>query len=149
MKRFLTFFVLFVALTLPVLALSMAIHRDIHFPKNYDPNTAAEIRSVIRDEQFHFVDGLVSYWPPDWGTQLNYAGDADQLSAFLKKVQGIKGMRMRVVLYNGRDDERRRDSDWWLDFSHARPDELTIYVNLNSRNLVLSKVQLPAWEPAE
>ena len=33
-------------------ALSRAIDRDIHFPKNYDPVRAGAIRSVIRDERF-------------------------------------------------------------------------------------------------
>jgi hypothetical protein len=133
-------------ITLQVMALSMAIQTDINFPKDYDPKTAMEIRRVIQDEQFKFVDGLVSYWPPDWGTRLSFEGDSESLNLFLTKVRGIKGIGMRIILYKGRDDERRRDSDWQLDFSHARPKELTIYLNLNAKNLDFYKIRLPEWK---
>jgi hypothetical protein len=52
---------------------------------------------------------------------------------------------MRVVLYRGRNDERRRDSPWQLDFSQARPDELMVYLNLNAAGLDFDKVKLPEW----
>ena len=134
---------------LPLLALSMSIHRDINFPEGYDTNKAAEIRRVIQDEQFKFVGGLVSYWPPDWGTRLSFEGDAESLNKFLTKAREIKGIEMRLILYKGRDDERRRDSDWQLDFSQARPKQLTIYLNLNAKNLDFYKIKLPEWYPNE
>ena len=56
---------------------------------------------------------------------------------------------MRIILYKGRDDERRRDSDWQLDFSHARPKQLTIYLNLNAKHLDFDKIKLPEWKPNE
>lgn len=133
-------------LPLPLLALSMSIHRDIDFPKGYDINKAAEIRRVIQDEQFKFVDGLVSYWPPDWGTRLSFEGGAESLNKFLTKVREIKGIEMRLILYTGRDDERRRDSDWQLDFSRARPSQFTIYLNLNAKNLDFYKINFPLWK---
>lgn len=136
------------ALPLTVSALSRSIHRDIEFPKEYDATKASAIRAVIQDEQFKFAGGTVSYWPPDWGTRLSFEGDADSLNLFMTKVRSINGIGLQVILYKGRDDEGRRDSDWQLDFSHARPDQLTIYLNLNARNLDLSKIRLPIWKPA-
>jgi hypothetical protein len=130
----------------PALALSMPIHRDISFPKDYDTNKAAEIRRVIQDEEFKFVGGLVSYWPPDWGTRLSYEGDADSLNKFLTRVRQLKGIGLRIILYKGRDDEARRDSDWQLDFSQARPNQLTIYLNLNAKNLDFDEINLPEWK---
>src|SRR5688572_31260390 len=136
-------------LPFPALALSMAIHRDINFPEGYDTNKAAEIRRVIQDEQFKFVGGLVSYWPSDWGTRLSFQGEADSLNIFLARLREIKGIGLRLILYKGRDDERRRDSDWQLDFSHARPKQLTIYLNLNAKNLDFYKIKLPEWRAEE
>ena len=136
------------ALILPTaaaFALSTPIGRDIDFPKDYDPTTAAAIRKVIQDERFKFVDGLVSYWPPDWGTRLSFTGDAGSLNDFFQALRGLRGIGLRVILYHGRDDELRRDSPWQLDFSHARPDQLTVYLNLNAKELDFYKVKLPDW----
>jgi hypothetical protein len=54
-------------------------------------------------------------------------------------------MGLRIVLYHGRNDELRRDSPWQLDFSHARPDRLTVYLNLNAKGLDFDEVKLPDW----
>ena len=126
-------------------ALSRTIGRDIEFPKNYDLKKAEAIRKVIRNEQFKFVDGTVSYWPPDWGTRLSFEGDAASLNVFLAELRELSGISLRLILYRGRNDELRRDSAWQLDFSHARPNQLTVYLNLNSANLDFHKIALPEW----
>lgn len=126
-------------------ALSTDIGRDIHFPKNYDPARAEAIRSVIREERFKFVGGIVSYWEPDYGTRLSFTGDAASLNDFCAALRKLPGFGMRVILYRGRNDELRRDSAWQLDFSHARPDQLTIYLNLNAEGFDFEKVSLPDW----
>ena len=126
-------------------ALSRAIDRDIEFPKDYDPQKAEAIRRVIRDERFNFVGGNVSYWPPDWGTRLSYEGDATSLNLFLAELRKLPGISLRLIPYQGRDDERRRDSSWQLDFSHARPDQLTIYLNLKSTKIDFYQLKLPEW----
>lgn len=131
----------------PSFALSTEIGRDIDFPKDYDPSKAQAIRKVIQDERFQFVDGLVSYWPPDFGTRLSFAGDAESLNEFFSALRGLRGIGLRVVLYRGRDDELRRDSAWQLDFSHARRDQLTVYLNLNAPTLDFGKIKLPDWPP--
>jgi hypothetical protein len=52
---------------------------------------------------------------------------------------------MRLVLYRGRDDESRHDSAWQLHYSHARPNQLTIYLNLNTPDIDFSKIKFPDW----
>lgn len=126
-------------------ALSTPIGRDINFPKDYDPQRAKAIRSAIQDERFKFVGGIVSYWPPEFGTRLSFEGDADSLNDFLAALRRLPGIGLRLVLYHGRSDELRRDSPWQLDFSQARPDQLTVYINLNGAGLDLDKVKLPEW----
>ncbi len=128
-------------------ALSRPIGRDINFPKNYDPEKSKAIRSVIQDERFKFVEGLVSYWPPDFGTRLSFDGDAESLNDFLAALRRLDGIGLRIILYHGRSDELRRDSPWQLDFSQARPDQLAVYVNLNALGLDLAKLRLPGWPP--
>src|SRR5688572_5106295 len=126
-------------------ALSRSIDRDIEFPTGYDAKKAEAIRKFIRDERFQFVDGIVSYWPPDWGTRLSYEGDAKSLNLFLAEARKIPDIGLRLILYKGRNDELRRDSSWQLDFSHARPNQLTIYLNLNSPKIDFGTVTLPEW----
>jgi|ERR1043166_5009214 hypothetical protein len=130
---------------LAVHALSTAIGRDINFPKNYDAKKAEALRKVIRDEQFKFVGGIVSYWPPDWGTRLSFEGDAASLNEFFAALDRLEGFSLRLILYAGRNDELRRDSSWQLDFSQARPGQVTIYLNLNSKNIDFYKIKLPEW----
>jgi hypothetical protein len=125
--------------------LSRSIERDIEFPKGYDEKKAKAIRKVIRNENYEFVDGIVSYWPPDWGTRLSFKGDAAKLNSFLSDLREVKGIGMRLILYRGRNDESRRDSPWQLDYSHARPNQLTIYLNLNAPDLDFSKIEFPEW----
>src|SRR5262245_11086371 len=96
-------------------ALSRSIGRDIEFPKNYDPTKAEAIRKIIRDSRFHFVEGIVSYWPPDWGTRLSFERNISSLNLFLTELRQLPGIALRLKLYAGRNDERRRDSTWQID----------------------------------
>jgi hypothetical protein len=126
-------------------ALSRPIGRDIEFPRDYDPKKAEAIRKVVQNEKFRFVDGIVSYWPPDWGTRLSFEGGAESLNAFFSELRKLDGIGLRLILYRGSNDELRRDSTWQLDFSHARPDQLTFYLNLNSTNIDFYQVTFPEW----
>lgn len=146
MKR-LAALVLFCSMLTPAFALSREIGRDIEFPKGYDPSKAQAILKVVEDARFNFVGGIVSYWPPDWSTRLSFEGDAASLNQFILALRQIPAVGFRLVLYAGRNDELRRDSSWQLDFSHAHPDELTLYLSLNSKNVDFGKVQFPAWLP--
>ena len=126
-------------------ALSRQIGRDIEFSKDFDPAKAAAIRKLIQNEQYKFVDGNVSYWPPDWATRLSFTGDTASLNQFIADLQKLPGVAFKLVLYRGRNDELRRDSAWQLDFSKAHPDVLSLYVNANATNLDLQKISFPAW----
>ena len=143
-KHLTLFAITLVMLQTPAFALSTPIGRDINFPKDYDPQKAEAIRQVIRDQRFKFVDGIVSHWPPDFGTRLSFAGDAPSLNDFFTALRGLKGISLRLILYHGRNDELRRDSAWQLDFSQARPNQVTVYLNLNS-DLDFQKLKLPEW----
>jgi hypothetical protein len=124
-------------------ALSRSIGRDIEFPKNYDPKKAEAIRKVIQNERFKFVGGIVSYWPPDWSTRLSFDGDVTSFNGFVAELRKIDGIGLRFIRFQGRNDESRRDSAWQLNFSHARTNELTLYLNLNSTSIDFAKVTLP------
>ena len=128
-----------------VLALSIPIGRDINFPEDYDAQNIKAIRRVIQDKRFEFVGGIVSYWPPDFGTRLSFTGNTESLNEFLTALRGLPGIGLRVILYHGRNDELRRDSPWQLDFLQARPDQLTVYLNLKAAELDFDKVKLPDW----
>ena len=132
-------------LPLAAYALSRSIGRDIEFPKNYDVQKAEAIRKVIQNDRFQFVGGTVSYWPPDWGTRLSFDGDAKSLNEFFAELRKLDGIGLRLTLYRGRNDELRRDSTWQLDFSHARPDQLAVYLNLNATNIDFYKITFPDW----
>ncbi len=144
-------FFAFLLLTCPVTgsALSAPIDRDINFPKDYDPARAEAIRAVIRDQRFQFVGGVVSYWEPDFGTRLSFNGDAASLNDFVVALRKLAGISLRVILYAGRNDELRRDSPWQLDYSQARPNQLTIYLNLHAADFAFDKVTLPEWPPVQ
>jgi hypothetical protein len=150
MKTKITLFTLtsFLFPLITAFGLSTPIGRDINFPKDYDPKKAAAIRKVIQDERLKFVGGIVSYWEPDFGTRLSFDGDAKSLNEFLIALRQLPDIGLRMILYHGRDDELRRDSPWQLDFSQARPNQLTVYLNLNATNLDLNKVILPEWPPS-
>jgi len=137
--------VLLLLLPVAVFALSRPIGRDIEFPKDYEAAKAAAIRKVIQNERFTFIDGIVSYWEPDYATRLSFTGDASALTEFLAELRKLPGLSTRLILYRGRDDEQRRDSTWQLDFSKAHPDRLTLYLNLNAKGLEFDKIIFPDW----
>ena len=131
-----------------VCALSASIDRDINFPKNYHPKKAEALRKVIRDPQFKFLEGIVSYWEPDFGTRLSYEGDATSLNEFIAQLHQLAAFSVRLKLYTPREDQSGRNASWQLDFSQAHPDELTLYVNLTAKNLKFGDLKFPVW-PSE
>jgi hypothetical protein len=147
MKRQISWLIILSVVGVPLIAsaLSRSIGRDIEFRRATTRKRAEAIRKVIRNENYEFVDGIVSYWPPDWGTRLSFKGDAAKLNSFISELRELKGIGMRLVLYRGRDDESRRDSAWQLDYSHARPNQVTIYLNLNAPELDFYKIKFPEW----
>ncbi|NLH15165.1 MAG: hypothetical protein GX455_01165 [Phycisphaerae bacterium] len=127
------------------IALSIKMGPDINFPKGYDSTKTKAILKVVQNEQYHFVDGVYSHWPPDWGTRLSFEGDVTKLNQFMAELHQIPGTTMRLILYRGRNDNLRQDSSWQLDYSQAHPDRLTLYLNVNSTNIDLYKIVFPEW----
>lgn len=151
MKRIVQILVLLAGLFLPleIYGLSSPIGRDIEFAKGFDPARADTLRKFVREEKFKFVDGLVSYWPPEISTRLSFEGDTNSLNEFFAELRKLPGFSMRLVLYKGRSDELRSDSSWQLDYSQPRPNEIVIYLNLNSAAIDLRKLKLPEWPETE
>lgn len=133
----------FILSVVPILAMSIETGRDIKFPQNYDAKRAQAIRKVIQDDRFKFVGGIISLWAPDIDTRLSFEGDARSLNEFFAALKTVNGVDLRVVLYHGRNDELRRDSPWQFDFSEARSDQLTVYVNQTAATLDFKKVKFP------
>jgi hypothetical protein len=81
-------------------ALSTHIGRDIDFPKDYDPSKAQAIRKVIQHERFQFVDGLVSYWPPEISTRLSFP-ECWSLNEFFSALRGLRGLVYACISWPG------------------------------------------------
>jgi hypothetical protein len=147
MKPFLQLGMILGALLLPLpnYGLSRPIGRDVEFGKGYDETKAENLRKFVRDEKFKFLGGYVSYWPPEISTRLSFEGETQSLNDFFTELRKLRGFTMRLVLYKGRSDELRNDSTWQLDYSQARPDEVVVYLNLNSTSLDFGKLKLPEW----
>jgi hypothetical protein len=111
---------------------------EIYFPKGYDTNRAEQIHSVLRSEKLKYLDGLVSYWGPEWFTTLVYDGDALALSGFLAALNEVRGITVRLTF--SRDLSKETGSalqagSWWVIYSHTAPDTVTVRVNLAAQTL--------------
>ena len=131
--------------TVATQALSRRIGRDIEFAKGYDEQKAESLRKFVKNERFKFVDGHVSYWPPEIATRLSFEGETKDLNEFFAELRKLSGLTMRLVLYQGRSEELRNDSSWQFHYSQARPDEVVVYLNLNSKSIDFGKLELPEW----
>lgn len=113
----------------------------INFPKDYDAAKAERIHAVLRQEKFKFLDGLHSFWEPDWGTTIVYGGEMDSLNEFLQELQQLKGVAMEVEFL-----KTRSGGLWELHYGHTKRDTLRVVVNLEAETLDLAKLKLPVWE---
>ncbi len=136
------------AATLPSAhALSETLHRPkIFWPQNYDTNTAAQVHRVLNSDKFRYLDGITSYWEPRWPTTLAYDGDAQALSAFIKALNDVQGINVRLTLSRDLSKESRGSmaaGSWWVEYSHTMPDTLTLRINLAAEALGAEKFELP------
>lgn len=132
---------LLIAVTSTALALSMKLSAPaINFPKDYDVAKAERIHAVLRQEKFKFVDGLHSYWEPNWGTTIVYGGQMDSLNEFLQELQQLKDVSLEVEFL-----KTRSVGLWELHYGHTKRDTLRVVVNLEADTLNLAKLKLPAW----
>ena len=91
------------AVVLPLMAAGTAMASSlelsspqINFAKGYDAKRVEAVQAVLTKKEYHYLNGLFSYWPPEWSTTLVYAGDTKSLNALLDELSQVKGMRVRV-----------------------------------------------------
>src|SRR5688572_17778872 len=117
----------------------------IHFPKGYATNRAEQITAVLRDPRFKYLNGLTSYWPPEWPTTLVYDGNAEKLHSFIAALRGVSGITVRLTF--SRDLAKETGSalsagSWWVKYSHTAPDTITVRINLAAETLGGDKFEL-------
>ena len=121
---------------------------DINFPKDYDKKRGEQIVTILSDKRLVFQGGLVSYWPPDWGTTLVYTGDTEALDALFVALQKVKGLHVAVSFSNEPPSSKRygANGSWLVQYRQTRPDLLSIVVNVKSEKVDLEKLHLPEWK---
>ena len=122
-------------------------HPTIFFPTGYDTNRAEQVNSVLGSDRFKYLGGLAGLGdfgePPD--TTLVYSGDAESLTAFLAALNEIKGISVHLTFSSDLSKETGstvRGGSWWVKYSHAAPDTVTVRINLAAESLGRDKVEL-------
>ena len=126
----------------------MVLHNPtIVFPNGYDTNRAEQVMAVLRSDKFKFLGG--DAWDNDFGQPpgaiLVYGGDSQSLTAFLAALNEIKGISVRLTF--SRDLSKETGSalpagSWWVKYSYAKPDTVTVRVNLAAESLGRDKFEL-------
>jgi hypothetical protein len=116
-------------------------------PTGYDTNRAEQVRSVLASDRFKFLGG--DAWDNDFGqppgAKLAYGGDSQSLTAFLAGLNEIKGIRVRLTFSRDLSKEggdALPAGSWWVEYSHAKPDTVTVRVNLGAESLGRDKFEL-------
>ena len=129
-----------------VSALSETLHRPkIFWPKNHNGVIAAQVHQVLNSDKFKYLEGMTSYWEPKWPTTLAYDGDAQALSAFIKALNEVQGITVRLTFSMDLSKESRGSlaaGSWWVEYAHTTPDTLTIRINLAAETLGREKLEL-------
>jgi len=123
---------------------------EIFYPKNFDKKTSSAIDSVLTDKQFHYLNGLTSYWEPKFETTLVYDGDADSLNRFIAKMSAVHGIRVHLTFSHDLSKETGSAlsaGSWWVLYSHVTPDVITIRINLAAPKLANLEITLPEYRP--
>lgn len=111
---------------------------DIFFPKGYDAQRAQQIKTALSAKQFKYVDGLTSYWEPDFTTTLVYDGTNSDLNAFLAGLQKLEGITIRLTISPDLSKESgtgHSAGTWWVMYRHTEPNTLTVRINLSAESL--------------
>jgi hypothetical protein len=151
MKTHVTFTLVAVTLAAAI-QLAFGMHMVLHqptfsFPNGYDTNRAEEVRSVLESDTFKFLGG--DAWDNDFGQPpgaiLVYGGDSRSLTAFLAGLNKIKAISVRLTFCRGISKETGRGlpaGSWRVEYSQAKPDTVTVRVNLASESLGRDKFEL-------
>lgn len=145
-----TTFLAAVLLLLMAAGTAMALSEElrsprINFAKGYDPQRVDAVQAVLGNRNYHYLNGMISYWPPEWGTTLVYAGDTRSLNAFLEELSQVKGMRVRVQF--SKDLSKETGSalaagSWFVKYRQTERDVITVRVNLAAKDIDLSALEL-------
>lgn len=142
-----------VAVTLAVaVQCAFGMHLALHAPTLLfssfsDTNRAEQVQSVLGSDRFKFLGG--DAWDSDFGQSpgatLIYGGDSQSLRAFLGALNDIKGISLRLAF--SRDLSKGAGTalpagSWWVEYSQAKPDAVTVRVNLASESLGRDKFEL-------
>jgi hypothetical protein len=148
MKRRFAFFVVLATtiVTHSVFALSLSLRQpQIFFPQGYDTNRAEQLHSVLRSDRFKYLDGMTSYWDPEWSTTLVYDGDSKTLTALIAALNEINGISVRLTFSNDLSKETGsalQAGSWWVKYSHTMPDTITVRINLAADSLGRDKFEM-------
>jgi hypothetical protein len=117
----------------------------INFAKGYDQKRVDAVQAVLTNKDYHYRDGLISYWPPEWSTTLVYAGETKSLNAFLEELSQNKGMHVRVQF--SKDLSKETGSalsagSWFVNYRQTEPDAITVRVNLAAKDIDLAALEL-------
>ena len=132
---------------------ALSIERNspgIEYTKNFDKKTAKAIDSVLTDKQFHYLNGLTSYWEPKFETTLVYDGDAASLNHFIAQMSAVHGIRVHLTFSHDLSKETGSAlsaGSWWVLYSHVTPDVITIRINLAAPKLANLEITLPENRP--
>src|SRR5690349_17052665 len=150
MSRVTTTIVAAVALLLMAAGTVMALSEElrsprINFPKGFDARRVDAVQAVLTNRHYQYLNGLISYWPPEWRTTLVYAGDTGSLKSFLEDLSQVKGMHVRVQF--SKDLSKEAGSalsagSWFVKYRQTEPDSITVRVNLASKDIDLSALEL-------
>lgn len=135
-----------------VYALSVAHESpEIFYTKTFDKKTAKAIDAVLTDKQFHYLNGLTSYWEPKFETTLVYDGDAASLNHFIARMSAVDGIRVHLTFSHDLSKETGSAlsaGSWWVMYSHVTPDVVTIRINLAAPKLANLEITLPEFRLA-
>jgi hypothetical protein len=150
MTRVMTSIFAAVALLLMAAGTALALSEElrsprINFAKGYDARRVDAVQAVLTNKQYHYLDGLISYWPPEWSTMLVYAGDTKSLKSFLEELSQVKGMHVRVQF--SKDLSKETGSalsagSWFVKYRQTEADTITVRVNLAAKDIDLSEIEL-------
>lgn len=126
----------------------IALHAPtIMFPNFSETNRAEQVQYVLGSDRFKFLGG--DAWDNDFGqspgTILVYDGDSRSLTAFLAALNEIKGLGVRLTFSRDLGKETGTQvptGSWWVEYSQAKPDTVTVRVNLAAESLGRAKFEL-------
>jgi hypothetical protein len=139
------------ALVLLVGGTAMALSEElrsprINFVKGYDQQRMDAVQGVLANKNYHYRNGMISYWPPDWSTTLVYEGDTENLNAFMTELRQVKGMHVKLTF--SKDLAKETGSalsagSWFVKYKQTDPDTITVRVNLAAKEIDLAALELP------